>query len=187
MQEGTDDAAYTPTVGFEDAYEITTSGDYHVRSLSSGRTMKITPAGWVILRDPDTRAPIRVHVSTLRHSNGQQANATNDDNTNTNTNQRGRTSRFKQLIRLVAIVASISVFIHSMNSEGGGGGIDLGIGFNSVSVRIKESLRQYAISWLQYLLEWLEGGEYCWRTYPWRWADDMNYMNDRVGVRNHSL
>jgi hypothetical protein len=168
------DASYTPSLGFEDAYEITTSGDYHVRSLSSGRTMKINPAGWVILRDPDTRSPVRVHVSRLRPSNGHPVDA--DAYVEApNAGNRGRT--FQQLLRLFVIIAAISVFIRSRTPEGGD--IDFGIG---IGISIKESLRQRAISWLQYLLEWLEGEPPCVRMYchhPWWWADDL--------VQNHSL
>jgi hypothetical protein len=62
-----DEERFVPAaMGFGEVYEVTASGEIRIRSLATGRLMKISSAGWVVLRDPSTKAPVRINALLLR-------------------------------------------------------------------------------------------------------------------------
>jgi hypothetical protein len=65
-EEGEKERFVPAAMGFGEVYEVTASGDIQIRSLATGRLMKISSAGWVVLRDPRTRAPVRINALLLR-------------------------------------------------------------------------------------------------------------------------
>jgi hypothetical protein len=188
---------FLPTVGYESAYEITASGKAVVRSTSTGRTLKINPAGWVVLRDPKTRRPVHVQALSLRprtssSSSSSDAEEEEEDAAMEEATTKKKTRRsswrwwlvMSVVVILAAVVASSNRDIDDISKE-----------VRTHAIACLRSVITYLLDRLE-RLERLEGdaraavAAYSWRhlyggTRPvYHWADDLS--SDRSWVQNYS-
>lgn len=182
-----DDMLFLPLLGFESAYEISASGKAIVRSLTTGRTLKVNHGGWVVLRDPSSRQPVRVLALALR-----------PPHVNEEGDRGGRGGRRWRWLMVVVLVTLLLIAINHMINEKS----EAAAMARSQTIACLRGAITYLLECLE-RLERMEGdaraavAAYSWRHlyggtrpvfYPPHhhphWADDLN---DRFWVQNNSL